>query len=89
MKYYPVYFYYRQKWQCVNSYSLLLATVPQFEVVGSFNHVLDCVKDVAGCKPDILLMDIEMPGMTGIEAVIKIKKEFIKESRENNSNYKY
>ncbi len=59
-----------------DSISLLLATVPQFEVVGSFNHVLDCVKDVDGCKPDILLMDIEMPGMTGIEAVIKIKKEF-------------
>ncbi|MFC0771950.1 response regulator [Terrimonas alba] len=58
------------------SIGLLLATVPQFEVVGSFSHVLDCIEDIRECKPDIVLMDIEMPGMTGIEAVSQIKKEF-------------
>jgi len=57
------------------SITLLLKTVPGLEVVGSFSHVLDCLEDVRECQPDIVLMDIEMPGMTGIEAVKLIKQE--------------
>ena len=58
------------------SITMLLQTDPDIEVVGSYSHVLDCVDDVKESNPDIVLMDIEMPGMTGIEAVLKIKKEF-------------
>lgn len=59
-----------------DSITLLLKTMPGLEVAGSFSHVLDCVEDVRNCKPDIILMDIEMPGMSGIEAVTLIKKAF-------------
>lgn len=59
-----------------DSIGLLLHTEPLFEVVGSYSHALDCIEDITECKPDIILMDIEMPGITGIEAVRTIKKEF-------------
>lgn len=58
------------------SISMLLNTENGFEVVGSFSHVLDCVEDTRSCNPDIVLMDIEMPGMNGIEAVKELKRNF-------------
>ena len=58
------------------SIAMLLATVPEFETVGSYSHVLDCIEDVSESNPDIVLMDIEMPGMTGIEAVKMIKTAY-------------
>jgi DNA-binding NarL/FixJ family response regulator len=57
------------------SIAMLLGTVGDLEVVGSYSHVLDCIEDVKESNPDVILMDIEMPGMTGIEAVKIIKKE--------------
>ena len=58
------------------SISMLLSTEPSFEVVGSFSHALDCVDEVKECRPDVVLMDIEMPGISGIEAVKAIKTQF-------------
>lgn len=40
---------------------------------GSFENVLRVEEEVKRYKPDMIFMDIDMPGMTGIEAVKKIR----------------
>ena len=40
---------------------------------GSFGNVLNIEQQVKEYKPEMIFMDIDMPGMTGIEAVKKIR----------------
>ncbi len=42
-------------------------------VAGSFSNVLSAEKQVNEIKPDVILMDIDMPGRSGIEAVKRIR----------------
>jgi DNA-binding NarL/FixJ family response regulator len=45
----------------------------RYKVAGSFGHVLKAEEQVKQITPDIILMDIDMPGRTGIEAVKRIR----------------
>ena len=49
---------------------------PSFDLVGDFPNPVNVLNDMAACKPEVILMDIEMPGMNGIEAVAIVKKNF-------------
>jgi DNA-binding NarL/FixJ family response regulator len=46
----------------------------ELKVGGAFNNVVKAVDQVKSIQPDIILMDIDMPGVTGIDAVAKIRK---------------
>ena len=46
----------------------------EFEVVGTASDGLEAVKQVKSLKPDIVIMDISMPNLSGIDAAYDIKK---------------
>ena len=46
-----------------------------FEVVGSFSTAEELIKKFERVRPDVILMDIELPGISGIEATAIIKKD--------------
>ncbi len=55
------------------SISNMIRTSDQLSLVGAFEHVLHIAEQVIKYEPRCILMDIDMPGMNGIQAVQKIR----------------
>ena len=47
-----------------------------FRCSGAFANCIQIIKDIDETAPDVILMDIEMPGISGIEAVKLAKEKF-------------
>lgn len=54
----------------------LLETSDQFTCVGAFAHCERVIENVEETQPDVILMDIELPIVNGIEAVRLIREKY-------------
>ena len=55
---------------------ILILEDEQFDLVGMFSNAESFLNDVSFIKPEIVLMDIDLPGMSGIEAIAHVKANY-------------
>lgn len=53
----------------------LLGNTSDIEVVGEADNGLEAIKKTRELAPDVVLLDISMPGLGGLEAIQQIKRE--------------
>lgn len=55
---------------------LIISGADQMEIVFEKEHCRNIIDDIVQAIPDVLIMDIDLPGKSGIDAVIEIKAVF-------------
>lgn len=59
-----------------NSFTLIVNSSQKFIVVNAYGNCEDAIDGVQRDKPEIILMDIELPGMNGIQCTKVIKDKY-------------
>lgn len=54
----------------------VVASTPDFACVASCANATQALRDIPSRRPDVVLMDIELPGLSGIECTARLK-EFV------------
>ena len=55
---------------------MVLATQPDMNLVAQASNGREAIQQFRQCRPDVTLMDLQMPEMNGQEAMAAIRKEF-------------
>ena len=64
---------YEDNPQLSESIQSMLHLNPEVNLLGAHSNPMMVTSHLQALKPDLLIMDIDMPGMNGIEAVIKVR----------------
>jgi DNA-binding NarL/FixJ family response regulator len=59
-----------------NSFVLIVNSSQKFHVINAYGSCEEALSNMNHDKPEIVLMDIELPGMNGIQGVKHIKEKF-------------
>jgi len=54
----------------------LLTGEPNYEIVGAFLSAEDAMPAIHNDPPEVLLTDLSFPGMSGIELIGKVKRQY-------------
>lgn len=65
--------YYEDNTNLREGISFLIQSTPQLELLATFSNADTVKTDVEELRPDVILMDIDMPGTNGIDAVAIVK----------------
>ncbi len=57
-----------------SGYEFLINAVEGYSVIGTYWSYENAVKEIFSDHPDVILLDIELPGANGIEVIPKLKK---------------
>lgn len=59
-----------------NAYELILKGIGGYAVVGTFSSCEEAIENLERVRPDLVMIDLTLPGMDGITGIVKIKKMF-------------
>ena len=56
-------------------FAAVISSTANYQVQGQYDNCEDALRNLHADRPDLVLMDIELPGMDGIEGTLQIKKK--------------
>ncbi len=54
----------------------IISELPGVKVIGEAGNSLEAIEVVRKTKPDVVILDIKMPGESGVQVLRKLKNEF-------------
>ena len=55
-------------------YAFLIGNTAGYKIAGTYPSFEDAAKKIVNDDPDVILLDVELPGISGVEAIPKLKK---------------